>query len=258
MKKKAGLIELVMAAACFLNFMPGVTPVNASVKKNTKIEENKTSSEKSEADADKTDAQKGGKSGGKNNTPDKGTEDQDLYIEADSLCCLARDMYIEDMMSHYCINLVDDGKYSDYEGDIGDVILEYKDVDLDGDGEPDAIKRKGQEYVIKFSDGGTLETGDFSSLPNEGEVIEFADISEDNVDEILFTHYTEGTAGPAAWDTTLYTRVDGEWTAFPVINENGINSTELQKDIEKRTGEAYAPDLPFKFLGAALQRQFRL
>ncbi|MCR5733020.1 MAG: hypothetical protein K6G22_00305 [Lachnospiraceae bacterium] len=166
----------------------------------------------------------------------------DTVYEPDVLCRLARDNYIDVMMEHYCLNLVDDGEYYMYEGDIGNVIPEYKNVDLDGDGEYDVIKRKGTKYTIKFSDGGTLRTDEFTRNPNEGEVIEFADMNEDNVDEILIAHYTDGTAGPTVWDTYIYSRIDGRWTAFPIVGkDSSINSEELIEHIEDVTGEDYEP-----------------
>ena len=60
-------------------------------------------------------------------------------------------MTVEDAVRNYAITLVGNGKYSDYEGDIGDIIPEYKGRDLDGDGAPDVIRHEGKHYIIAFS-----------------------------------------------------------------------------------------------------------
>ena len=161
---------------------------------------------------------------------------------ADEFYGIFHDMTIEDAANKYAINLVDGGKYADYEGDIGDVIPEYKDVDLDGDHKPDAILREGKHYVIEFSKGGRIETGDYSSSPNEGEIIEFEDMACRNAAEILIAHYTFGTGGPVVWDTNIYSNASGEWKAYPVIDDaNVINSKELRDHIEEKTGKPYDP-----------------
>lgn len=149
-------------------------------------------------------------------------------------------MCIEDAVTKYSITLFDGGKYHDYEGDIGDVILEYKDRDLDGDHKPDVIKREGQHYVFEFTRKGTFTTDDYSASPNEGEVIQFQDIACRNFDEIEIVHFTFVTGGPSAWDTTVYSWQDGEWRAFTVIDKDGeINSSQLQELVAKETGRPY-------------------
>ncbi len=216
--------------ACILCFTSWTTPVNAATNTNKSADKKKTSTKKTGSEQEK-----------KKDEEDE-YEPQQLFYSPDTLCGLAGKMYLEDMMLHYGVNITEDRKYADFEGDIGDVIPEYKNVDLDGDGKPDPIKRKGTRYSIKFSDGGTLKTHDFSDYPNETQVIEFADLSEDGVDEILIAHYTDGTGGPSVWDTALYSRIDGKWTAFPIVDEEGyINCKELTEHIEARTGEKYDP-----------------
>ena len=164
----------------------------------------------------------------------------DFSSLADEFYGLSYNMDTEDILNKYAINLVDDGKYADFEGDLGDVIPEYKDKDLDGDHKPDVIKREGKHYVFECTRKGTFTTDDYSALPNEGEVIEFQDIGYRNVCEILITHYTLGTGGATAWDTTLYTSMPGEWTPYPVIDKEGIiNSKELQEAIAEKTGQPY-------------------
>lgn len=164
----------------------------------------------------------------------------DWVTLADQFILPTSQMCIEDAVTKYAITLVDGGKYHDYEGDIGDVIPEYKDKDLDGDHKPDVIKREGQHYVFELSRKGTFKTDDYSSSPNEGEVIQFEDLGCRNFDEIEVVHYTFGTGGPMVWDTAVYSYQDGEWRKFPVIDEDGvINSTQLQGLIAKETGKPY-------------------
>ncbi|MCR5733341.1 MAG: hypothetical protein K6G22_01930 [Lachnospiraceae bacterium] len=149
-------------------------------------------------------------------------------------------MCIEDAVQDYSITLFDGGKYHDYEGDIGDVIPEYKDRDLDGDHKPDVIRREGQHYVFELTRKGTFSTDDYSASPNEGEVIQFEDLGCRNFDEIEIVHYTFGTGGPRVWDTAVYSWQDGEWRAFPVVDKEGvIDSSELKELIAKKTGKPY-------------------
>lgn len=149
-------------------------------------------------------------------------------------------MCIEDALEKYSITLIDGGKYRDYEGDIGDVIPEYKNRDLDGDHKPDVIRREGHHYVFELTRKGTFTTDDYSASPNEGEVIQFEDLGCRNFDEIEIVHYTLGTGGPSVWDTAVYSWQDGEWRAFPIIDKNGvINSSDLLKLIAKETGKPY-------------------
>ncbi len=154
------------------------------------------------------------------------------------------DITIEEAVEKYSITLVDGGKYADYEGDIGDIIPEYRDVDLDGDRKSDVIRREGSHYVIECSSAGSFETDDFSSAPNEGQIIEFEDTACRNIDEILIAHYTFGTGGPVVWDTAIYSYQKGQWKKYPIIDkDNFINSKELQDYIAKRTGKKYEPYL---------------
>nr|MCR5358051.1 hypothetical protein [Lachnospiraceae bacterium] len=124
----------------------------------------------------------------------------------------------------------------------GDIIPQYKDIDLDGDRKTDVIRREGAHYVIECSSAGTFETDDYSSSPNEGEIIEFEDTGCRNIDEIMIAHYTFGTGGPVAWDTAIYTYQKGKWKACPIIDkESVINSKELRDYIGERTGKKYEP-----------------
>ncbi|MCR5734467.1 MAG: hypothetical protein K6G22_07685 [Lachnospiraceae bacterium] len=149
-------------------------------------------------------------------------------------------MCLEDAVEAYSITFFDGGKYHDYEGNIGAVIPEYKDRDLDGDHKPDVIRREGQHYVFELTRKGTFSTDDYSASPNEGEVIQFRDLGCRNFDEIEIVHYTFGTGGPAVWDTAVYSWQDGEWRAFPVIDKDGVvNSSQLQQLIAKETGKPY-------------------
>ena len=162
--------------------------------------------------------------------------------EPASLYFLTKDMYIEDKMDKYAVNMQDQG----YTGDIGDIIPEYKGVDLDGDTKADIIERYGDGndgygYKIEFSDNGSIDTGIFSSSPNEGEVIEFLDLDNDYTDEILITHYTLSTAGPMCWQTCLYAKSDnGKWQGFPIIDEdNKLYCSDLKDMIQERNGVSY-------------------
>ncbi|MCR5234100.1 MAG: hypothetical protein K6E53_09360 [Lachnospiraceae bacterium] len=164
----------------------------------------------------------------------------DWVTMADQFTLPTSRMCIEDAVTKYAITLVDDGKYHDYEGDIGDVIQEYKDRDLDGDRKPDVIKREGQHYVFELTRRGTFKTDDYSASPNEGEVIQFEDLGCRNLDEIEIVHYTFGTGGPSVSDTAVYSWQDGEWRAYPVIDRDGvINSNSLCELISKETGKPY-------------------
>ena len=155
-----------------------------------------------------------------------------------------RNYTIEEAAEKYAITLVDGGKYAGYEGDIGDIIPEYKDVDLDGDRKSDVIRREGTHYVIECSSAGTFTTNDFSSSPNEGEIIEFEDMACRNIDEILVAHYTFGTGGPVVWDTAIYSYKKGKWEKYPLVDEDGnINSQDLRDYIVKKTGQKYEPHI---------------
>ncbi len=166
----------------------------------------------------------------------------DWVTLADQFTLPTSQMCIEDAVPKYAITLFDGGQYHDYEGDIGEIIPQYKDKDLDGDHKPDVIKREGQHYVFELTRKGTFKTDDYSSSPNEGEVIQFEDLACRNFDEIEIVHYTFGTGGPSVWDTSIYSWQDGEWRKFPVIDKDGvINSTQLQELIAKETGKPYEP-----------------
>lgn len=166
----------------------------------------------------------------------------DWVTLADQFLLPTSQMSIEDAVNKYAITLFDGGQYHDYEGDIGEVIPEYKDKDLDGDHKPDVIKREGQHYVFELTRKGTFATGDYSASPNEGEVIQFEDLGCRNFDEIEIVHYTFGTGGPSVSDTAVYSWQDGEWRIFPVIDKDGvINSSRLQGLIARETGKPYEP-----------------
>ena len=159
---------------------------------------------------------------------------------------LSREFNLEREMNTYCLNLVNDGMYLDFEGDIGDVLSEYKNIDIDGDGKTDKIERfkinegqGGKTYLLSFSNGSTLHTKAFSSDPDEGEVIELKDLNGDHIDEILFTHYTFSTGGPITWDVYLYYWSDeGKWKSITITDKNNYN---LIQDIgdESVLGESY-------------------
>lgn len=112
----------------------------------------------------------------------------DWVTLADEFTLPTNRMCIEDAVAKYSITLYDDGRYFDYEGDIGDVIPQYKDRDLDGDHKPDVIRREGQHYVFELTRKGTFSTDDYSASPNEGEVIQFQDLGCRNYDEIEIVH----------------------------------------------------------------------
>lgn len=138
----------------------------------------------------------------------------------------SKEYELEEEMFTCALNLVEDGKYHDFEGDIGDVFGEYKDIDIDGDGESDTIERilaenAGYAYLFSFSNGNTLQTHTFSALPNEGEIIELRDMDGDCRDEILVTHYTDSTGGPLAWDVYLYyCDNENKWNEITIKDEH--------------------------------------
>lgn len=152
-------------------------------------------------------------------------------------------MSVEDAVTAHAITMTEGGIYADYEGDIGDVIPDYKDKDLDGDHKPDVINRVGDHYEIEFTRLDTLITHDYIDSPNEGEVFEFDDLACRNLDEIFVEHYTFGTGGSNVWDTYLYSWQDGEWVSYPLVDKEGvINSKELRAYIEGETGAAYSTE----------------
>ncbi len=180
-----------------------------------------------------------------------GNADEAGKSEPAGLYLLTKDLYIEDVIDKYTVNQQDQG----FTGDIGDVIADYKNVDLDGDGTADIIKRYrdpsgGYGYSIDFSSGGNIDTGAFSASPNEGEVIEFYDMDKDNIDEILITHYTISTAGPMAWQTSMYARDSlGSWSGFPIIDEdNNLYCQRFADFIEERAGISFY-DQPQRLAG---------
>lgn len=171
--------------------------------------------------------------------------------EPSKLYFLTKDGYIEDIVGEYAVNMMEQG----YTGDIGDVIGSYKGMDLDGDGSPDVMERYGDDtdgygYKFDFSGGGDIDTGFYSSSPNEGEVIEFHDMDGDYTDEILITHYTESTAGPLCWQTYLYVKDDkGKWQGYPVIDaDSKLYCADLKDMIEDRAGISY-DDQNIRFAG---------
>ncbi len=212
------------------------TDAGADKAQNDKAEDTDQNAEEGEAEADRaedTDQDFEPEENAYDGGPDWVSLADEFTMPTDRMC-------IEDALEKYSITLFDGGKYHDYEGDIGDVIPEYKDRDLDGDHKPDVIRREGQHYVFELTRKGTFSTDDYSSSPNEGEVIQFSDMGCRNFDEIEVVHYTIGTGGPAAWDTTVYSWQDGKWRAFTVIDKDGvINSSQLQGLVAKETGRPY-------------------
>lgn len=152
-----------------------------------------------------------------------------------------KNMTADEIAMKYAVSLVghiDYGNNSLFEGDIGDIVPEYKDIDLDGDGRFDTINKVVEEkdgtpqnyYIIDFYYGRKLEIRNemdgFSAAPNEGEVFEFYDIDNDGSDEILATHYTIGTGGSTAWNTAMYTSNEfGEWKMIPIIGERWFDQS---------------------------------
>lgn len=138
---------------------------------------------------------------------------------------LSKKYELEEELLNCCLNLIEDGRYYDFEGDIGEVLSVYKKIDIDGDGKTDTIERVlngngGNSYLFSFSDGTTFQTHTFTAYPNEGEIIELKDMDGDCRDEVLVTHYTGGTGGPSAWDVYMYYRNDeGKWEELTIANE---------------------------------------
>ncbi len=89
----------------------------------------------------------------------------------------------------------------------------YQNVDLNGDGVSDEFcvnfyQLKSGSYItysIEFSDGTIFETPLFNNgFPNEGQHIEFKDLDGDNIDEILFCNFIDGSAGGMVTDAYYY------------------------------------------------------
>ncbi len=183
---------------------------------------------------DDKDTDKGVFADAEDSTPSR-SEPSNLYF-------LTKDGYIDNILEEYAVNMRD----QEFTGDIWEVISAYKGMDLDGDGSPDVIERygdgNGYGYQIVFSDGGSIDTGVYSSSPNEGEVIEFHDMDGDYTDEILIAHYTGSTAGPMCWQTYLYVRNDkGEWKGYPIIDaDNKPCNDDLEAAIEDRGNIRFA------------------
>ncbi|MBR4543031.1 MAG: hypothetical protein IKO53_02365 [Lachnospiraceae bacterium] len=177
--------------------------------------------------------------------------------EPDSLYFISKEMQSQEKMETYAVNMVDDLQ----QGDIGDMVPAYKDIDLDGDGLTDVIERNGVggyvfSYMISFSDGAKIGTAQNSGSPNEGEVIEFYDIDGDNIDELLITHFTVGTGGPVCWNTYFYVRGnDGVWQTIPVIDNDGNICCEGLEELLENRGERIA-DIELTDEGVAVLADF--
>ncbi len=250
--------SIILLSVCFMTAMSlagcGSTnaPTDAATQENVEEKSDKTSEEKTVEEPASEAAEEVSEAGSSESDTDiaKDAEDEenpydggpDWVTLADQFILPTSQMCIEDAVSKYAITLFDGGQYHDYEGDIGEIIPQYKDKDLDGDHKPDVIKREGQHYVFELTRKGTFKTDDYSSSPNEGEVIQFADLACRNFDEIEIVHYTFGTGGSSVWDTAIYSWQDGEWRKFPIIDKDGvIDSHQLQRLIAKETGKSYEP-----------------
>ena len=172
----------------------------------------------------------------------------------DKLIIPGKDLSADQIAERYTVNLAGDGQYSLYEGNIGEVIPEYKDIDIDGDGKIDTINRILEErdgipwnyYTIDFYYGRKLEIRNgfdgFSAHPNEGEVFEFYDIDKDGCDEILVTHYTFGTGGSTVWNTALYSCNElGEWKMIPIVGERAFDPGLNKLIANLRLSDDYDP-----------------
>ena len=238
------LIVLVMLCGC--SNVPGGTASSDAPEDKTEAVAKTEESEEDEDESKESDKDEEGAASEEEDYwegPDENIYDggPDFTSLATQFNGIFRNLTIEEAAEKYAITLVDGGKYAGYEGDIGDIIPEYKDIDLDGDRKTDVIRREGAHYVIECTSAGSFETHDFSTSPNEGEIIEFEDTVCRNIDEILVAHYTFGTGGPVVWDTSVYSYQKGKWNEYPLIDDNGINSKDLQIYIAKRTGANYEP-----------------
>lgn len=149
-------------------------------------------------------------------------------LSADEYYFLSKEQDPEDILANYTISLMENGKYFDFEGNLDEIMDCYRNKDLNDDGKPDKINRiketgdygDGYCYEISFSDGTSFKTKVFSGFNGEGEVIEYKDINNDGIAEILFTHYTGSTVGPEAWDIYLYYYDGtGEWQVITIADE---------------------------------------
>lgn len=233
MKKLNRIITAALAMACLMLCACGSKAEGGTVAAG---QPQKSAAAKEEAAAPAAE-----ESGAAETAEDQKTDvDEDVKeaagsVAPDTFCFLSKDNDPYEIPALYSVNMAQDGKYSDLEGDIGDVLPQYKGVDLDGDGKADIIERskgsgkygEGYGYRIVFGDGNLLETGVFMANPNEGEVIEFCDLDGNGKDEILFTHYTDSTGGFIAWDVYLYYLSDkGSWECI-AIEDEGIRLKEV-------------------------------
>ncbi len=135
-------------------------------------------------------------------------------------------------------------------GYLGNMLPEYYgDIDLNGDGVSDTIKRTKDEssgevkacYMFKMSDGASFETPSFWIYPNVGEFIQFYDADHDNVDDILVTSISDSTGGPCMIRCYYYFYNGLDWeridvydstsgTAVPAIS-NVIDKTDSYVNI---------------------------
>lgn len=151
-------------------------------------------------------------------------------VEPDSYYWLSKNMYLEDIIYDCTINQYGDG-YSDYEGDLGEIMDCYKDKDLNGDGEADSIIRKRNEdslddeyyYTFEFSGQDGFDSQAISQqAPNEGDLIQFKDVDGDNICEILVNHYVMSTEGGVVSACYCYRWTGDEW-AMDTFSETGEN-----------------------------------
>ncbi len=119
---------------------------------------------------------------------------------------------------------------AEYEGDMGKVFPDiYADLDLNGDGQTDTITRvrksvvgdEGFLYLIEFSDGTKIETPAFTSYPDEGEIIQFCDTSNSNIDDILVTHIVDSSGGPVVTEAYYYFFTGKAWKRLELIDKFG-------------------------------------
>lgn len=148
---------------------------------------------------------------------------------------LSKTMDIEEMLKAYSIgfSLENEPDFDRilYNGDIGDLIGQYKDIDLNGDKVPDPIIRTAKEkdgeisvsYRIAITDGPAIETPTvvdaLGMYRSGGDVFEFNDIDDDGIDEVLHTRYYLSTAGFHVAECNIYHVTGNEWKGRALTEE---------------------------------------
>ncbi len=134
-----------------------------------------------------------------------------------------------------------------FDGNIGDLVSAYKDIDLNGDGIKDCIRRKaknvGEGYVnIEYSISINSEKEGANPIVindsfvcaigiSAGTIFEFNDINGDGYDEVLLSQYLLSTGGFCLIEVRLYYISQGHWEKYDFTEDlDDIVGAELTDD----------------------------